>query len=62
MNAATVYSVTQALSKEEQIKLYKMLQADMCKVGAINNKPKNQPSLTNQEAINYLFKNVFNKN
>lgn len=62
MNASTVYSVAKALSKGEQIELYKMLKADMQKVLIHKSQNKKEPVLTNQEAIIYLIQNVFSNN
>tara|TARA_R110002073_G_scaffold72537_1_gene177047 strand:- start:3065 stop:3250 length:186 start_codon:yes stop_codon:yes gene_type:complete len=59
MDASIVYHVVKALSKEEQIKLYTMLKKDISQL--TKSKRKKKPILTDQEVIQYLIANVFNK-
>ena len=59
MDASVVYNVAKALSKEEQIKLYTMLKKDVSQL--FKSKRKKEPIITDQEAIQYLISNIFNK-
>ena len=60
MNAQVVYQVAKALPKEEQIALYEMLQKELS-VNSLQTTKKKQSVLTQEAAIQYLLKNVFNK-
>ncbi|WP_299680663.1 hypothetical protein [uncultured Tenacibaculum sp.] len=60
MNAQVVYQVAKALPKEEQIVLYEMLQKELS-VNSLQTTKKKQSVLTQEAAIQYLLKNVFNK-
>ncbi|WP_272152117.1 hypothetical protein [Tenacibaculum aiptasiae] len=60
MNAKVVYQVAEALPKEEQRLLFEMLQKKIG-VGKLDIKKNKRTILTNEEAIQYLLKNIFNK-
>ena len=59
MNAKTVYDVAKALPKEAQRELFNMLQNDF-PIATVQLKKFRKPVLTEEEAFQYLFKNVFN--
>ena len=63
MKAEVIYQVAKELSKQELERLFSMLQVDVEKLYSSNLvKRKKASVLTDQEAINYLFKNVFKCN
>ncbi len=63
MKAELAYQVAKELSSQELEKLFGMLQNDIAMLYSLTKvRRKNAPILTNQEAINYLFKNVFKCN
>ena len=63
MDATIVYKVAKALSLKEQELLFYLLKNDIATIYSPT-KPKRKKAavLTDQEAINYLFKNVFKCN
>lgn len=63
MKAELAYQVAKELSSQELEKLFGMLQHDIAtRYSSTKVKRKKATVLTNQEAINYLFKNVFKCN
>ena len=60
MNAQVVYQVAKALPKEEQKLLFEMLQKEF-RLNIDNVKKLNASILTEEDAIQYLLKNVFSK-
>lgn len=60
MNAEVVYQVAKALPKEEQKRLFEMLQEEFIIKPSKIDKLKS-PILSKEEAIKYLLKNVFSK-
>ena len=63
MKAELAYQVAKELSSQELGKLFGMLQNDIATLYSSNLvKRKKVVVLTNQEAINYLFKNIFKSN
>ena len=63
MKAELVYQVAKELSNHELVKLFDMLQNDVATLYSTTNaKRKKGVVLTDKEAIDYLFKNVFKSN
>ena len=63
MDATIVYKVAKALSLKEQELLFSLLKNDFTTLySTTKNNRKKAAVLTDQEAINYLFKNVFKCN
>lgn len=60
MNAEVVYQVAKALPKEEQKRLFEMLQEEFIIKPSKIDKLKS-PILSKEETIKYLLKNVFSK-
>ena len=61
MDANTVYTVAKALPEKEYIQLFNLLKTDFLTNKKLKNHKIKIPVLTNQEAIQHLFDNVFNK-
>ena len=61
MDAVTVYKIAKALPKEEQRLLYDMLKKDFFRHANLKSINRNQV-LTEEDALEYLLKNVFKNN
>ncbi|EDP96418.1 hypothetical protein U8527_09915 [Kordia algicida OT-1] len=59
MKAETVYNVIQALSSEEKLRLYAML--DLPKVSVVKRKRKKEKLISVASAMDDLLVNTFNK-
>ena len=59
MDASVVYQIVQALSKEEQMRLYNMMKEDV--IPKIRRKGNKHFKFTREDAREYLINNVFNK-
>ncbi|WP_396636302.1 hypothetical protein [Maribacter sp. R77961] len=57
MKAHDVYNVAKALTEEEFYKLFYMVQEDI----NMSKRSKKKPIITEEQALNYLIKNVFSK-
>lgn len=62
MTANTVYEVFKALSVEEQLRLVVLVNEHKITVEiSKKQKPKKQPILSKEAAMEYLMKNIFSK-
>ena len=60
MDANVVYAVAKALPIKERLALCNMLQKDIQASGTPKQKKSPIPLITDEQAIEYLLKNVFN--
>lgn len=59
MDATTVYTVAKALPRKEYEKLYTLFRKDFEKQSSCKILKLKSAMITDEEAINYLLKNVF---
>lgn len=59
MDAITVFQVAKALPREGQEQLFEMLKRDLYSIK--HKKKTNSTVLTEEDAIHYLLKHIFNK-
>lgn len=63
VNAEIVYQVAKALPSDELEKLFSLLQYDVsAKYSSVTKGRKRKELITDEEAIKYLLKNIFNYN